>query len=1617
MASTVGTILVNVIGNASGLQSTLSAAESTVSKFGGNVTRAGARWTAGISLPLGALLGGIGKVGLEFDKAMTESLAIMDDADQSMRQQMTDTALDLSKKLKFSATDVAKGYYDLASAGFDAKGAIANIGTVATFAQAGLMDMEVAGEHLAGAVKALGTDLIGAKDDAGAMARVADVLTAANNNALGTVEDFSQALTTRFASGMRAANMGLADGVAFLMAFAQQNIKGKDASQQAWMALRDVQTATIRASDAWNKYGISVYDANNMLRPMPDILDQINMRMKGFSKSQIQDWLKTGVKPQTPEFGPMNDRERRDMLLQLKLPDRSVSALQKVLGQSDTIRDFKAKIENSFGEAERVAKKQGQSIEMQITMLWHRIQASAITMFETMKPVVRDFLQIASDGITVLEGWVTKFNSLDESTRKWVLGLAVGAVAFGPLLVILGNAITLVGTLMRLGGPLITLFNGISTGMARAVAATSIPKAGLDAWAKLELVVGNSWNAIKNLVKVGGELLPRIFALYGIVDLTKDAFKWLAENSNRWLDVLTGLFPPLGLVRTLWNRLVGDVKLSVGSWSDWYRTGVNIVRILGDIWTMARFGLSLIPRGLATLGEIWTETWNDMLNKVVDMWKGLDRFWSQLSTGLRNIPIIGDLFAGAWKLAGLMLGEFWEVVKTVFGWIVSMSKAVGLQLAKNIFPESIRNFGNLIYSWVTGTENFHSTVQDVADGFDAWLTKIGAIDIKSRQLKGTFEALKPVLTRTGIPIAGVIPAIPGLGAAPPPGEANLGSTKRDPVQEALDQLMGDGGRDWKNFAKAVEQNKKAVFENADAMDRLWEIYKGVRETIGPSGLTKELDELFAPRIALDDMEKMSKTFGDLWGDLYNNGEVQTELEKHLSLIGNFVREREALLKDAGAAGGPIFGPEFFEKYGSQIEQLSKHYSTQSREVKVMIDAYHAWKNEIESVERAGKNFLKSQEEFGKVVVAHADMAAKLKDKERELADSRLSENGRAIKGLTRNYDQQVLEFEKSNAEMLNSFKYMNDAELQMAVKKFLEIKKMQQDYLKATTEMDRERLATTVGINERVMASFRKMNEAQQKNLIQTKATANQVANSYRDIAAGMSTLASVFDEKGTKTLTWLRDLTALMGESAQAGADLKIGFSGMKEAMAAGDWAAFAGSAIASFQALANGISVMDRATQSANRMRATIGGAATGAQMGAAFGPYGALIGGIIGGAVGFFRSAGRAAEEARLKVQGFRDQYTQMMLDFYDSHKEFENIFGILQAFGFEFTQINNEADLKKAQEAIRQFEEKLAAVRGKFKDLLTAAQETGIGIPDALREAIQGMVDLGIITGDVKTLFDGLLKQGELDWKKVKEAADRYGLTEDKLGKAYQQARMDSLAKQMINDYDLLTRAGADSDEVLKAMKGQITSLVLDSKKFGTTIPENMKPWIERMIELGLLFDENGNKIENMDGIKFGPKIKTQFEEITQAILDLIEELKKLPGLLTGLPTPPGPGTGGGGGTEGGAPGGGGGGGGNTGGEGPPNGGLFVPTGSSYNGGNVVTRAGGTSGTLSASSGVGGGGSTVIVLPVAVGDATSIEDLAEMAVASLPEQIADNRNNIKYAIVSAARATSVPRTRKR
>lgn len=351
------------------------------------------------------------------------------------------------------------------------------------------------------------------------------------------------------------------------------------------------------------------------------------------------------------------------------------------------------------------------------------------------------------------------------------------------------------------------------------------------------------------------------------------------------------------------------------------------------------------------------------------------------------------------------------------------------------------------------------------------------------------------------------------------------------------------------------------------------------------------------------------------------------------------------------------------------------------------------------------------------------------------------------------------------------------------------------------------------------------------------------------------------------------------------------------KASLASGDKAGAAVSAVGMAGSMVSATGPNSDVGTVKGQVKGAASGALTGLSTGAAIGTMfmpgvgtaiGAAVGAIAGGLVGWARNLGAsAAEKAGRTVEA-------------DFEKQFGGFDGMMKAVGQAYADTGHGAtDAQAAVQALMAAEkqggdatkamvEKINAVfeqqKKLFNDnnaalggLLKSGQDLGVKLPPALQGSIQKLIEMGKVTGDNASLFASLTGSTEVDFKKISDIAQRAGADLKDLGPKFEGAKLHDLAGGIINDFDTLQRGLDDTDEALRIMKKPINDLVNESIKFKTDIPENMRPWIEQLQRTGQLTDENGDKLTDLSGLKFGEPVKTEFQKILDKLSELIDKI--------------------------------------------------------------------------------------------------------------------------------------------
>ena len=669
----VGSLVVTLSVQANQFINEMKNAERQMEESANKIVSLGKSITKALTLPFVAIGAYSTKAFGDFDQAMTESLSILGDVSDEMRVRMEDTARTISMSTMTSADELARSYYYLASAGMSAEQSLASLDVVNNFAIAGTFSMTQATDLLSDALNALGMASQDAEKHKENLIRLSDVLVKTNNVANGSVQDFSEALTNMAAAALRTLNKDVEEGAAALAVFADQGTKGVKAGMALNIVLRDVQEAFKRQKQNWLDMGISIYDAQEKMKPLADIIELLENKFQGLSDAQ---------KPVTSAM--------------LGFQSKSFGYIQTLMGHSQKMREYEAALRGASGETKQLTDRVLKSFNAQMLILGNNIKDVARRIGEFFAPMILKVNHMIRESVAA-------WNSLNTEVQSTIIAVSTIAASIGPAIMAFG---LLMKTIVFLKGFFTSLlFAGTSAtaGIGTGALAAMAPLMALAA--KVALVVGafaglvylvwgkegivTAWNAATNAVKNFVSLSLGFFA--HLRENLGILFTWLRDNWQSVLGDMGRLFvvafqnfqDNLMVCLRTWMQLFGAFT----AWMYNLFSNLFSVDFLTIIYTALSSALEKIVEWGKKIGEIlkaaFTLRFDDLekalsgafesgFNKGVDNFDLLSVWGDILKEGTEQMKAPWEGFEPSFKMPALNL----EFQKPVMEPIVSATEEI-----------------------------------------------------------------------------------------------------------------------------------------------------------------------------------------------------------------------------------------------------------------------------------------------------------------------------------------------------------------------------------------------------------------------------------------------------------------------------------------------------------------------------------------------------------------------------------------------------------------------------------------------------------------------------------------------------------------------------------------------------------------------------------------------------------------------------------------------------------------------------------------------------------------------------------------------------------------------------
>lgn len=379
------------------------------------MTDFGKSWTMRVTTPIVGLGVAALKVGMDFEASMSKVQALTGATGEEM-EAMTDQAKHLGETTIFSASQAAEGMAFLGMAGWDTKEILAGMPGLLNLAAAGAMDLGRAADIASNIMSGFAIDA----QEAG---RVSDILAYAASNSNTNLEQLGEAM--KYVAPMaNTLGISIEDSAAAMMGVADAGLQGSMGGRAFATSLTRLAQPTSKMKKEMDKLKLSFFDSEGAMKPLPDIIEEIEEATDGMTDKQQAATLST-------LFGAEAQKHWAVLLSQ----------------GSEKLRENSQALSESEGSAERMAKTMTDNARGAVIEFKSALEGVGIALAEHMIPAITDAVKWGTD-------LVRKFGELDEGTQKNIIKMAAFAAAIGPAAIVLGNLTTAIGGVLRVGGSL-----------------------------------------------------------------------------------------------------------------------------------------------------------------------------------------------------------------------------------------------------------------------------------------------------------------------------------------------------------------------------------------------------------------------------------------------------------------------------------------------------------------------------------------------------------------------------------------------------------------------------------------------------------------------------------------------------------------------------------------------------------------------------------------------------------------------------------------------------------------------------------------------------------------------------------------------------------------------------------------------------------------------------------------------------------------------------------------------------------------------------------------------------------------------------------------------------------
>ena len=732
MSTLTKELKVKITADANGLKGALNGISKDISKIGKDfdglknlgqgISSVGKALTAGLTLPIVGMGVASVKTASDFQGAMKEVSAISGATGTDLTK-LSDLAKEMGRTTKFSASESAEALKYMGMAGWETQDMISGLPGLLSLASASNTNLALTADIVTDGLTSMG---LTAKDTD----KFVDIMAATCSNANTNVELMGETLKyvgpVAGALGIEMDDLSVAIGL-----MGNAGLKGGQAGTSLRAGLTNLVKPTKEMRNAMEKYGVElVKNADGSVNLM-GTMENLRSVLGGLDQTTQAQALST-------IFGK-----------------EAMSGWASIVNASEgDFNKLTEAIANSEGSAKKMADTMLEGSQGAIVEMKSALEGVAITIGERLTP----FLEKLADGVSKVCEW---FQNLSPATQTFLMIVAALIASIGPLLLLIGGAISLFANLSIVAGAL-----GISIGALCAPVLAVV--AVIAAIIAIGFLLVSNWDLIK-------EKASEVWKI--VCDAWKNMCDWISKACNNignwisktWDNICDWTSKTWNNVKAAISTVWNSIKSFISDKLNQIKTNItniwnNIKSVTSTVWNSIK---SFISDKLNQIKISITNVWNNIKSVTSTVWNSIKSFVSSLWNSITSVASsvfnsIKTVISTIWNTIKSTTTSVWNSIKSV---ISSVSNAI-----KSVVLSAWNGIQSVTSSVLNGVK---SVVSNVFNGIKSSISSVmssirSSVSSAWSAIKGIFSSvLKPNIKMPKISISGKFslnpPSVPKFG--------------------------------------------------------------------------------------------------------------------------------------------------------------------------------------------------------------------------------------------------------------------------------------------------------------------------------------------------------------------------------------------------------------------------------------------------------------------------------------------------------------------------------------------------------------------------------------------------------------------------------------------------------------------------------------------------------------------------------------------------------------------------------------------------------------------------------------------------------------------------------------